>query len=356
MGNRRISAAVIAVLFVGAAAPARADAAQQTLTIPSAANQLGAATTDDLSATTLTLAGPRAAARAKALTITGTLASPLGLPDGAEVSISRTDLDYPAGLALGATTVAADGTFTLTDIPTAGGLVTYHASFAGDATRAPADAAFSLTVSRLEGPVSINNSGKTYAYGQTATFTASLGTTYKNRVVEIWADPDGADQAPRLVKRGTVNSAGKFSASLRMTRNTAMSAFFAGDARYGPNTEHIRVYTKVSLTLRTTGYYKTAKIGSTKYRYFHASRNANFPTAMTNGANRKVYLELQRYSKGKWKSWKAGYFNAADVFHLSGSGLKGSRLRIRAAYVRYESGDSLNVNTWTSYQYFTFTK
>ncbi len=307
-------------------------------------------------ASTLTLAGPTSATRAKALTLTGTLASPLGLPTGSTVSITRVDLESPAGKVLGSATVAGNGTFSWTDTPPAGGPVTYRAAFAGDATRTPASAAVSVAVSRTTPTLSINNNRKVYAYGQTVTFTASIGATYKNRTVEIWADPAGADQARRLVKRGTVNSAGKISVSFRLTRNTAMSAVFAGDARTAPRTITANVSTKVSLTLRMANYYKTAKISGTTYRYFKSKKNAYFSTSMTNGTNRKVYLEVERYYKGKWRTYDNGYFDADDQFYLGGSGLVGVRLRVRAEYVYGDSGDRLNATTTTAYQYFTFTK
>jgi hypothetical protein len=49
-------------------------------------------------------------------------------------------------------------------------------------------------------------------------------------------------------------------------------------------------------------------------------------------------------------------FDATDLLVLSGSGLTGTRFRIRTAYVYSSSGDILNATTWTPYQYFTFTR
>ena len=77
---------------------------------------------------------------------------------------------------------------------------------------------------------------------------------------------------------------------------------------------------------------------------------------MTSGSSRQVYMVLQRYSGGKWKAMDSGYFDATDTMYMSGTDLKGVKLRVRAAYVKGGSGDSLNSTTWTAYQYFTFTK
>jgi WD40 repeat protein len=307
-------------------------------------------------ASTLTLAGPASATRAKALTITGKLASPLALTAGSKVSVSRFDLDYPSGRSLGTKTVAANGTFSIVDTPTAGGTVTYRASFAGDLTHTPASASKAVAVSRTAPALAINNNGKIYAYGQTVSFTAKLGTTYKNRVVEIWADPAGSDQARRLIKRATVSKTGYVSASVKLTRNTTVSAVFTGDARTAPRTVYTNVGAKAYLKLHLSRHYKTAKIGSLTYRFYRTNSVAWFTNAMNSGSQRLVYVQVQRYTNGKWKNWDGRYFDATDILFLPGTGLKGVKFRIRTAYVKGSSGDSLNSTTWTPYQYFTFTK
>ncbi|BCJ43456.1 hypothetical protein GCM10010168_42340 [Actinoplanes ianthinogenes] len=307
-------------------------------------------------ASTVTLAGPSSAPRAKPLTITGTLASPLALPSGLTVSVTRIDLEHPTGLALGTRPVGSDGSFSVTDTPPAGGTVTYRVAYAGDKTHTAAAATKAIAVSRVTPALTLTNGGKVYAYGQTVSFTAHLGATYKNRTVEIWADPAGADQARVLVKRGTVNSSGNLTASVRLTRDTTLSAVFTGDARYAPRTVTATVGTKVNLSLKVSGYYKTAKIGSKKYRYFHVKNDARFYTSMTGGATRKVYISVQLYTKGKWKTLDSGYFAANDGLYLNGAKLIGAKLRVRTAYVKGGSGDSLNTTTWTAYQYLTFVK
>ncbi len=307
-------------------------------------------------ASTLTLAGPSSATRAKALTITGTLASSLALSTGAKVSISRTDLEHPSGVSLGTKTVASNGAFSFTDTPTVGGTVTYRVSYAGDGTHAPVTAAKAVTVSRSSTTLTLTNGGKVYNYGQTVSFTAHLGSTYKSRTVEIWADPSGSDQAKRLIKRGTVNSAGNLVASIRLTRNTTMTAVFTGDARNAARTVTATVGTKVSLGLKLTKPYKTAKISGTTYAYYHAKSPVPLAVSMTGAANRQVYVVLEHYYKNKWQVLDHEYFDATERLMLSGDGLIGVKLRIRIAYVKGSSGDSLNTTTWTPYQYVYFTK
>jgi hypothetical protein len=304
----------------------------------------------------LTVAGPATAARAKPLTITGKLTSVEPLKASTTVSLSRTDLDHPAGTPLGVTTIGADGSYTFTDTPTAGGTVTYRASYAGDVAHSPATATTSVAVSRTTPALTLTNAGKVYDYGRTVSFTAHLGATYRNRTVEIWADPSGSDQPRRLVVRGVVNSAGNLTASIKLTRDTAVTAVFPGDSQTAARTVLSTVSTKVSLSLKLSKYYKSGKIGGKTYRYYHAKKKAVFATSMTGAASRKVYVSVQYYAKGKWRSLDTSYFQATDQLYLTGSGLSGTKLRVRTAYVRGRSGDSLNATTWTAYQYFTFTK
>jgi hypothetical protein len=306
-----------------------------------------------------TLAGPTTATRAKALTVTGTLKSSIAIPAGSPVTVTRTDLDSPSGKALTTRTTTAAGAFSFTDTPPAGGTVTYKVSFAGDASHSAVSASKSITVSRTATTLTLTNNGKVYKYGTTVSFTAHLGKTYKSRVVEIWADPYGTDQGKRLVKRAAVNSKGDLSASVKLTRNTAVTASFTGDSRTATKSVKSVVSTKVSISLKLSKYYKTAKIGSTSYRYYHKKTDAVFTVKVNAHAGRSVYLQVQYYSGGKWKSWGEDYFptsNGTAVVGLDGSTSVGQRLRVRASYLKNGSGDNLNATTSTAYSYLTFTK
>ncbi len=305
----------------------------------------------------LKLSGPASATRGKAVTVTGSLTASLPLPAGTPVSITRTDIEYPNGKSLGTKTIAANGSFSFTDTTSAGGTVTYKAAYAGDATRSAITASKSVAVSRTATSLSLTNNGKTYAYGKTVTFTARLGTTYKNKVVEIWADPSGADQGKRLLKRATVSKTGHVSANLRLTRNTYVSAVFTGDARTAPKTVTATVGTKVNVSVKLSGYYKSGKISGTTYRYYRVKNKAKFTIKMTAAPKpRKAYVSVQFHYRGKWRAWANGYYPATEKFDIVGKGFQGYKFRLRTAYVKGNSGDSLNTTTWTPYQYLTFTK
>ncbi|MFF0379053.1 Ig-like domain-containing protein [Actinoplanes missouriensis] len=305
----------------------------------------------------LKLSGPASAARGRPLTVTGSLTASIPLPAGTRVTVTRTDLENPSGKSLGTLTTAANGSFSVTDTPSAGGTVTYRASYAGDAKHSAVTATKSVSVSRTSPVLTINNNKKTFGYGRTVTFTAKLGATYKNRVVEIWADPSGGDQGRRLLKRAVASRSGTVSASLRLTRDTTVSAVFTGDPRTAPKTVKATVGTKVNVSLKVSKHYRTGKIGKTKYHYVHVKTKAKLTVKMTAGPKaRKAYVGVQFFSKGKWRAWNDGYFPAAEAVHLDATGFKGYKLRVRAAYRKGSSGDSVNTTTWTPYQYIYITK
>jgi hypothetical protein len=303
----------------------------------------------------LKLSGPASANRGAKVTITGSLTASLPLPAGAAVTVTRTDLEYPSGKALGTRTIAADGSFSITDTTSAGGTVTYRASYAGGENHSAVTATRSVAVSRTATALAINNNGKTYGYGSMVTFTARLGSTYKNRTVEIWADPAGGDQGRRLLKRAVVSKTGYVSASLRLTRNTAVSAVYAGDARSAPRTVTAYAGTKAAVSLRLSKYYRIAKIGGTTYRYYRGKTQAKFNVTMNQVPNaRKAYVSLQIFYRGKWRALGADYYPVTASLYLSSTGLKGYKIRVRTAYVKNGSGDNLNSTNWTPYQYLYF--
>ncbi|WP_369272265.1 Ig-like domain repeat protein [Streptomyces sp. R11] len=311
-------------------------------------------------ATTLTVDAPATATRAKPLTLTGTLASSAPFPAGTKVSVTRTDDESRSGKALGTATVAADGTYSFTDTPPAGGKVTYTAAYGGDAAHAPATASDSVTVAKTATTLTLNNGGKVYDYNSNVTFTAHLGTTYKNRSVEIWADPHGSDKPNTLVKKGTVDSQGNLTASLRLTRDTKVSAKFTGDTRYAAKTTTNTVYTRVSISTSLSGYYKTATAWNAKYYYFRQTKDPILNTTMTMYPGRKYQFQIQQFYSGAWHTTATEYFGldryGKDSVLLDDNPPTGARFRIRSSYVDPASGDNVNTTTYGGWKYFTFTR
>ncbi|MFJ5260804.1 YncE family protein [Streptomyces sp. NPDC088387] len=308
---------------------------------------------------TVKVSAPAKSDRAKKLTVTGKLTSKTRLAAGTSLKVTRTDLESPNGKALPAVKTKADGSFSLTDTPPSGGKVTYKVSYEGDATHAPAAGSDAVEVSRKAVSLSLNNNGKVYSYGKDVTFTAQLGSTYKNRTVAIYADPFGTDKPKKLLKSAKVNSSGKLSAKVDMTRDTTVTAVFAGDSRTAPKTVKSTGYAQVKVSTSVSKHYKTGKIGSTKYYYFRKNTDPVFTTTMTYYKGREQRFQLQVYYQGSWYDSGSEYFalptNGKSAVSLEAPGESGIRARMRSSYLNGSSGDSVNSTTHGAWKYFTFT-
>lgn len=308
----------------------------------------------------LKVSAPAKSERAKKLTVTGKLTSKTLPPAGTALKVTRTDVESPKGKALASVRTKADGSFSFADTPPAGGKVTYKVTWAGDATHAPASGSDAVVVSRKATSLTLNNNGKVYAYGKKVTFTAHLGTTYKNRTVSIYADPFGADKPRKLLRTGKVNSKGNLSATVTMGRDTTVSAVFAGDARYASKTVKSTGYARVNVSTAVSKHYRTGKIGSTKYHYFRKNTDPVFTTTMSYYKGRAQRVQLQVRYAGAWHDTAAEYFalnsKGKSVVRLEAPGESGIRARIRSSYVNGSSGDSVNSTTHGAWKYFTFTK
>ncbi|MFE7978630.1 YncE family protein [Streptomyces shenzhenensis] len=308
---------------------------------------------------TVKVSAPAASERAKKLTVTGKLTSKTRLPAGTGLKVTRTDIESPSGKALAPAKTKADGSFSFTDTPPAGGKVTYKVSYAGDATHAPASGSDAVNVSRKATTLTLNNNGKLYAYGKDVTFTAYLGTTYKNRTVSIYADPFGSDKPKKLLKTAKVNSKGKLSATVDMTRDTAVTAVFAGDARYAAKTVKSTAYAHAKVSTAVSRHYKTGKIGSRTYYYFRKNTDPVFTTTMNYYSGRKQRLQLQVYYQGSWYDSGSEYFalatNGKSAVRVGAPGESGIRARVRSSYINGSSGDTVNSTTHGAWKYITFT-
>lgn len=307
---------------------------------------------------TLTVNAPSTATRAQQLTVTGNLSATVALPSGTSLNVTRTDLESPNGKALAPVTVKADGSYSFTDTPPASGTVTYKVSYAGDAEHTAVSASDKVAVSRTAPTLTLNNNGKVYNYSADVSFTAHLGSTYKNRTVELWANPYGADKPNTLLKSGTVDSSGNISVTVDMTRDTDVTAVFKGDARYAPKTVKSTGYARVKISTAVSKHYKTALIGSTNYYWFHKTTAPLLTTTMTYYKGRKQRFDLQVYSGGSWHSDDPQYFalgtDGKSAVSLDAPGQSGIKARIRSTYVNSASGDTVNTTTYGPWKYLYF--
>ncbi|MFH8465259.1 YncE family protein [Streptomyces sp. NPDC017991] len=307
----------------------------------------------------LKVSAPATSDRAKKLTVTGRLTSKSALPAGTSLSVTRTDVESPGGKALAAVKTKADGSFSFADTPPAGGKVTYKVSYAGDATHGAVSGSDAVEVSRKATTLTLNNNGKLYSYGKDVSFTAHLGTTYKNRTVAIYADPFGSDKPKKLLKTAKVNSSGNLSATVDMTRDTTVTAVFTGDARYASKTVKSTAYAKAKVSTTVSKHYRTAKIGSTTYQWFRKNTDPKFTTTMNYYAGREQRFQVQVYYQGSWYDSGSEYFavgtNGKSVVTLEAPGESGIRARVRSSYINGSSGDTVNSTTHGAWKYITFT-
>jgi hypothetical protein len=322
-------------------------------------HQLVVLTDTTMSEPALTVSAPATAARAKAVTVSGTLTASLPLAAGTPVTVTRIDPESPGGRALATRTIDANGKFSFVDTPASAGKITYRVAYAGDGTHLSATGSDTVTVPNDASGLTLDHNGAVYAYGARVTFTAHLGRAYQNKVVEIWSDPAGTDKPGVKLNKAVVDSKGNVSAPVTLTRNTVVSAIYRGDTRTAAKTVKSTAYTKVKVSLAVAKHYKTRKIGSTSYFVFHKKKNPVFTTTMTAAKGRSQQLAMEYYYKGRWRS------AAKESFPLSSAGrsaitLTGAhevnlRMRIRSSYLKGTSGDSLNYTTVGAWRYFIFT-
>ncbi|MFE6893426.1 YncE family protein [Streptomyces sp. NPDC057694] len=309
---------------------------------------------------TLTVSAPSKATRAKKLTVSGKLSATVALPAGVKLAVTRTDLESPNGKALASVTVKSDGTYAFSDTPPAGGTVTYTVSYAGDATHSAVSASDKVAVSRTTPSLTLNKNGNVYSYGADVSFTAHLGSTYKNRTVEIWANPYGSDKPNKLIRTAKVNSSGNVSATVDMKRDTTVTAVFAGDARTAAKTAKSTAYARVTVSNSISKHYKTGKIGSHSYYWFHKKTSPVVTTTMSYYKGRKERLQVEVYYNGKWYDSGSEYFklgtNGKVAVSLGAPGEAGIKARVRTSYINNSSGDNVNSTTHSSWKYLYFTK
>ncbi|WP_317447909.1 Ig-like domain repeat protein [Streptomyces collinus] len=312
-------------------------------------------------ATVVKVDAPTSAPRARKLTVKGKVTSKVALPAGTRLTVTRTDLDSPKGKSLPSVTAKADGTFSFTDTPPAGGKVKYTVASAGDAEHAAGSGSDSVAVSRAKPALTVDNNGKVYAYGKDVKFTAHLGTTYKNRTVEIWADPFGSDKPNKLVKSGKVNSSGNLSVTLDLKRDTKVTAKFAGDSRYQSRSATSTVGAKVSVSTSVSNHYKAKSAWGHTYYFFHKNKNPMFTTKMPYYPHRAQRFDFQVYYQGKWYPGDSQYFalgtDGRSRVQVTGNHAEdvGWRFRMRSDYINGSSGDTVNSTTYGSWKYFTYT-
>jgi hypothetical protein len=186
-------------------------------------------------AAAVTLTGPSVGIAGNSLTLTGTVTLPAGTPPaGATVKVTRTAAGSKTPVTLPPVSTATDGTFTLSDTPTAPGTYTYAASY-GDSSAGSVvvNVTPNMTVLALSGPDSLRI-GSELTLSGTLTFDgnpAPAGTTVT--VTRSWSGSSHTTTFPV-----TTAADGTFTVTERLTSFGTFSytAQYAGSPTAGPAT------------------------------------------------------------------------------------------------------------------------
>jgi hypothetical protein len=305
---------------------------------------------------TLTASVPASGTRGRAYTVSGRLTSPLAIPAGTQLSVTRLDQAHPAGYLTGIKpVVAANGTWHFTDSSGIGGPVTYRVGYAGDSLRSAVTASATINIARSATALSISTNSTGYGYNGWAHITAHLGRTWNGRTVEIDAMPVYMPQT--VVARGKVDRYGNFSAWYRVTRNTRFNAWFGGDYFYGTAWagEWVNGYAAIADTLVNS--YGSSWYAGHKFQLFHKSKLPLMGTAVgPNKGNQYINVYAQWYYSGSWHNLSPQTFalgsNGVSWLQLDFTGFpSGSHFRIAPQY----GGDGINAPTWGNWLYFSIT-
>ncbi len=244
-----------------------------------------------LAASTLSLTAPATGLPGRRLTVQGTLSSTAAFPAGTTVTVTRTDPADPNGVALPAATVAADGTFSVTDTPQAVGTYTYQAAYAGDATHAAADASAAVQVA-LPAAVPVLSAPATDTRGKALRITGQLpdgpypaGASVRVVRTDL-ADPEGVALPGAAVSAG---GSFAFTDTPRTGGANTYQVSYAGDAEHAAGTAGATV--QVSRAATTVGI--TINAANRTYAY-----NALAGVTVHLGAsydNRTVAIYAQPY-------------------------------------------------------------
>lgn len=286
-----------------------------------AINDAGANPRCAITRSTLSVTGPATAYPGDTLTLNGTLALSGGAPvDGLPIEITRS-VNSGTPVALPDATAAADGSFSLQDVPGAGTVV-YRASFAGSTNVSAESATATVVLAKEKSALSLSLSKSKVTYGSSVTVTAHLNGGFTNKAVTIWATPYGSSKGK--LDEGKVNSSGTLSVRDTPTRNTKYSATYAGDAQWDASSATTAVKVAARWSVRSIGGYATVK----GFRLYHYTPKctvsdstlcpkATFKLAPNHGGQR-MHFQVKQCKAGKCyessKTYRLNRKSEATIF------------------------------------------
>jgi hypothetical protein len=233
----------------------------------------------------------------------------------------------------------SDGSYTLTDVVHVGGLVSYHAAFAGTVDADPSNAADTVSVAKLASQLSLHVSDRTVTFGRPVHLTAHLGRGTRSRVVAIYAKPDGGSE--KLVRRAKVDRHRDLRASFSPSKDTTFTARYEGDLAHRAARDAAVTRVRVIVTATLVRYLST----SGKYRiYRRGSKAPCVARVAPNHAGFPVRAVLQAFLHKRWHTLARKSFRLS-ASSVRGIGITGSsnvnfRIRVSLATHRDHLGDA----------------
>ena len=286
----------------------------------------------------------------KPVKLTGTSLLPGGAADTAKVTITRTG---PGGtVSLPAVAPSSAGAFTATDTPPAVGSYTYTAT--SGATSVTAKAAVVKDTPKL----TLTPASSTVGYQSVVQLTATLGATYGNRSLTIYAQvngggPGGKGGQGKVIAKGKVNGKGRLSVAWTALRSSTFLVKFAGDADDAAVSAAAAASVRAQVTETLSGQYGTRKSGGTRYRLYHRAGQVTVAATVTPAhPGECVKAELQEWVNGGWHAStitgcaKLSAASKATTSLAAGAARLGVPYRVRADYVSSSKKNASGNSAW----------
>jgi hypothetical protein len=231
---------------------------------------------------------------------------------------------------------------------------------AGPTAAAAGGAAAGGAARKARPALSISTGAATYPFNALVALTVTLGPTYSNRTVGIYAAP--VDWRRWLWRAGQVNSAGKLRLMFRITRTTTFTVAFAGDARDAAASTSLTVNALAGVADAISGYDKKTEVGHLAYYVFKGSGLLVLHATVSPDKHGECLKpETEQWDTGSGWDNDTGYgCDALDrdshdsaPFNLAQAA--GDQYRIRADYVR-SSRDHVNLSADGPWLYFMVVK
>jgi hypothetical protein len=208
--------------------------------------------------------------------------------------------------------------------------------------------------------ISVSSPETDNPFGAKITLTVTLKPAVAGRAVALYATPSGGPRA--LVATGTVDAEGKWYAPYSITRATAFTAVFAGDAHHAPVSASRTFSAYARVTGRLGGAYATNQgRDGIAYAVFHAAGTLTlYSTVAPDKRGECLEPESEQYDKGAGWDADSKYGcdkldrDSHDTAPFSLSLAAGDRYRIRGDYLRGK--DTANLSTTGPWLYFIVAK